>query len=157
MSSNKKKQKEIDVFEWECVVAAWRYYEHRSTIAAVGFPSDLVKRYFASGDYSEDDKERLANQFAKVDHGLRGIRDWHWKDDGDTNWMHEYHQWIKFYAFCKAYVDGFTELNLKNSKTNKTKTCKAFFLETTGKWYPVDDYLNNAYVDVFVPPETIVR
>ena len=36
-----KKLKFLDDWEWTTLVAAWRYFEHRMTIASASFPEDI--------------------------------------------------------------------------------------------------------------------
>ena len=40
-----RKLKFLDDWEWTTLVAAWRYFEHRMTIASASFPEDVVRRY----------------------------------------------------------------------------------------------------------------
>lgn len=152
------KKKEMTEFEWECVVAAWRYYENRSTIAASKFPEDMVERYFR-GDYDKKTCHRIAYQFAKTDHGLRGVEDWNWADEADKNqkWKNEYHSWLKFYAFCNAYIDGFTKLTVVDPSTGKKSKAEAFYLQTSDRWYPVKSYLETPYFETYFPEENIVK
>ena len=58
-----RKLKFLDDWEWTTLVAAWRYFEHRMTIASASFPEDVVRRYF-TGEYDEESCKRIAHQFA---------------------------------------------------------------------------------------------
>lgn len=149
-----KKQRKIDTFEWDMLVGAWRYYENRSTISAAMFPEDIVKKYFAGDEYAESEKAMIARQFAEVDHGLRGVKDW--EDEGDGGkWKPEYHSWLKFYAFCKGYCNGFTELTVLDAKAGKKVKVKAFHLETTDEWYPAKDYVSAPQFNIRIDPKSI--
>ena len=153
----RKQKKELSMFEWECLVAAWRYYEHRSTIAAAKFPEDLVVRYF-QGDYKKETVYRIAYQFAKTDHGLRGVEDWNWDEHPKTTkWKNEYHPWLKFYAFCNAWVDGFKKMVVVDPETGKKKKIEAFHLDTVDRWYPVKRYLEKPFFEIWIPRENIIQ
>ena len=48
-----KKLKQLTDWDWTTLVAAWRYYQYRSTIVSATFPRDIYERYFM-GEYSPD-------------------------------------------------------------------------------------------------------
>lgn len=108
----KKKEKKIEVlsnWEWTTLVAAWRYYELRATIASATFPEDVVRRFWGSGKYSDSVLRQIANQFANIDHGRDGES--YWTKDrtiGDCDRK----SWCVFYAFCKGWCEGFTTVVL---------------------------------------------
>lgn len=159
-----KKQKKIDRlsgWEWTTLVAAWRYYEHGHTIGSATFPDDVVKRFWGEGNpYSNEVRDTIANQFAKIDHGLSGEEDW-------TTWLKkgkdgEFERddcdakiWTTFYQFCRGWVDGYTELTVSNGK--RTENVKAFFTEYTKKWTPVDGYIEHGQYSPYIPNEYIVK
>lgn len=143
-----KKKKELTDWEWTTLVAAWRYYEYRSTISSASFPDEMVARFFR-GDYSDESCRRIAYQFAITDHGIRGEEDWQIKNlpscDRDP--------WTIFYAFCKAYCDGFTHLTLKFN--GDERTLNAFYCQTTERWYCADSYIQQPYNPPYICAEII--
>lgn len=142
-----KKQKKVDQlsdWEWTTLVAAWRYYEHGHTIASATFPHDVVKRFWGEGNpYSDEVRDTIANQFAKVDHGLRGEEDWTvWiKPDYRGAFDCDYSEWTTFYQFCRGWVDGYADLTVSNGK--RTENVKAFYTEFTERWTPVEEYIKH--------------
>ena len=156
-----KKQRKIDrlsSWEWETLVAAWRYYEHGHTIASAMFPHDMVERFWGEGNpYSDEVRDTIANQFAKIDHGLNGEGDW-------TKWLSESAKrndfkdcdcaaWTIFYAFCKGWCDGFTTITASNGE--RTETVEAFYTDYTRKWTPVDSYVKNPLHPAYIPDKYI--
>ena len=62
-----------------------------------------------------------------------------------------------FFAFCKAYYEGFKTIVLDGDCEGKHihEEAKAFYCEYTKHWYNVDHYLskpfgNQYYIDEFV-------
>ena len=148
-----KKLKFLDDWEWTTLVAAWRYFEHRMTIASASFPEDIVRRYF-TGEYDEESCKRIAYQFAVTDHGTGGENDW-----TDRKYLMDCDKepWCLFFAFCKAYIDGFKTIVLDGESDGKHIHAegKAFYCEYTKHWYDVEFYLNRPdagrhYIDEFV-------
>lgn len=154
----KKKDKKIEIlsdWEWTTLVAAWRYYELRATIASAMFPEDVVRRFWGSGKYSDSVLRQIANQFANIDHWM----------DGEEYWMEDKtiqdcdrREWCKFYAFCKAYCDGFSTVVLDGVAPDggcihAEPTC--FFCKYTGKWHNVDDYIRHPHIAVCCAEEFI--
>ena len=158
-----KKTNKIDHltgWEWTTLVAAWRYYEHGRTIASAMFPSDMLRRFWGEGNpYSDEVRNTIANQFAKIDHGVRGEEDWTiWlKKDKDGSILRDdcdVKVWTTFYQFCKGWVDGFVEVTARNGKVQKT--VKAFYTEYTDCWTPVDEYIAHPLLSPYIPKEFIV-
>lgn len=147
-------------WEWTTLVAAWRYYEHGHTIASATFPSDMLRRFWGNGNpYSDKVRDTIANQFAKIDHGMRGEKDWTvWlKKDIDGATLHDdcdAKVWTTFYQFCNGWVNGFVEVTARNGKVQKT--VKAFYTEYTDRWTPVDGYIANPLLSPYIPKEFIV-
>ena len=134
------KNKGLTDWDWTTLVAAWRYYEYGSTISSACFPEMIVERYFR-GVYNHAAQERIARQFADVDHHhgnaepLAGERDWERKDDCDRR------PWCKFYAFCWHFVHGW---KMKDG-------VRCFHCNTTGRDYPVVEYVANPHVETWMP------
>lgn len=148
-----KKQKKIDHlsgWEWTTLVAAWRYYENRMTIASATFPEDVIERFFR-GAYTERVCKQIANQFAIIDHGIRGEEDWT-KD----KYLHVCDKlpWTKFFRFCQGYVTGFHKVALKGEDVQKE--VDAFHVEWNDRWYPVDMYTASPHLSQHCDPEYIV-
>lgn len=141
-----KKLKELSAWDWTTLVAAWRYYEYRSTIASATFPRDIYERYF-TGDYDEESCRRIARQFYYVDHGRNGEADWQGKYLADC----DIKPWAAFYAFCKAYCEGFAKVHTKNGSIHE-----AFYCETSKQWIPRERYRGDAN-NWSIVPEYIVK
>lgn len=156
----KKKEKKIEVlsdWEWTTLVAAWRYYELRSTIASGMFPEDVVRRFFGSGKYSDAVLRQIANQFANIDHGLDGEA--YWMDD-KTIMDCDRKPWCLFYAFCKGWCDGFTTVVLDcdtQDGLHLHEELECFWCEYTGKWHPVDKYISNPHYHRWCAEEFITE
>lgn len=143
---NKKKTEKIQRlsdWEWTTLVAAWRYYECRSTIASATFPADVVRRFWGSGKYADSALHQIAYQFAVTDHGADGERFW-----SGNGTIHDCDRraWCKFYAFCKAYCDGFSTVVLDGDDPDghhihDEPLC--FYCDYTGRWYHVNAYIYN--------------
>lgn len=136
-------------FEWDCLVAAWRYYEYRTTASSAGFPGDIIDRYFApANEYNAASRKGIAEQFANVDHYRNGEDDWI-----KLNALMECDKrpWCKFYAFCRAYIYGFSTVVLDGKIGGKKvhEEPKCFFCKFTNHWYPVDLYLSNPEAEGF--------
>ena len=96
----------ITDWEWTTLVAAWRYYEHGHNISSALFPSEIIDRFWGRGNrYTDDDRRRIALQFATVDHGLRGEEDWTiWQKGRNGEYDSDCAAWTTFYKFCKGAV-----------------------------------------------------
>ena len=152
-SKKAKKLKRLDDWDWTTLVASWRYFEYRMTIASASFPEDIVSRYF-TGAYDEESCKRIAHQFAVTDHGLRGEADW---TDGTRLMDCDKESWCLFFAFCKAYCEGFKTIVLDGDCEGKPihREAKAFYCEYTKHWYDVEEYQSKPfggryYIDEFV-------
>lgn len=142
-----KRKKKMTMFEWTTLVGAWRYYEKRATIASATFPADIVEHYWGSGRYDDADLHQIANQFAEIDHGSDGEA--YWSEDKT---IHDCDRkaWCKFYAFCKAYCNGFSTVvlngkNMYGDHIHEEPQC--FRCEYTGRWYSVADYISNPHLE----------
>ena len=140
-----KKLKQLTDWDWTTLVAAWRYYQYRSTIVSATFPRDIYERYF-TGEYASEDCLRIAYQFYSIDHGRDGEADWQSKylADCDTK------VWTAFYAFCKAYCEGFAKVHTKGGSVHE-----AFYCETFKRWIPRKRYRGDA--DVSIADDRIVK
>lgn len=127
-----KKKKTMSRWDWTVLVAAWRYFEHRSTIAATSFPYDIIEKYFR-GEYEDEVCERIARQFVEIDHRNCDASEWA-KGSGSNTWF-------KFYCFLKAY---------HTNSWKKIHGVDCFFCEDTKRYYPKDKYIANPYVECYV-------
>ena len=125
----------LSEWEWTTLVGAWRYYEFRNTITSASFPAQVVERYWQGKMFTNFARTHIARQFAKVDHGANGEADWKGQPECDRI------PWAKFYAFCKAWYDGF--LKAVCTVNGKRRDVVCFKSETTGRFYPVSKYINN--------------
>lgn len=146
----KKPIDKLTSWEWTTLVAAWRYYENRMTIASATFPEDIIKRFF-QGAYSTRICKQIANQFAVTDHGIRGEEDW-----AKDKYLHDCDklEWTKFFRFCKGYVSGFHKVVLKNNKAQRK--VDAFHVDWNDCWYPVKEYCEHPDHEAWCNPEFIV-
>ena len=150
MSRTKKPIDKLTDWEWTTLVAAWRYYENRMTIVSATFPEDIIERFFR-GAYTERVCKQIANQFAVIDHGIRGEKDW--TEDKyllDCDKLH----WTKFFRFCQGYVAGFHKVVLRNGE--HSEVVDAFHVDWNDHWYPVGGYTASPYLDRYCAPEFIV-
>lgn len=138
-----EKIQRLSDWEWTTLVAAWRYYQSRATIASATFPADVVRRFWGSGRYADAVLQRIARQFAEIDHGADGERFW---SDGSSFHDCDRRAWCKFHAFCKAYCDGFSTVVLDGDDSDGQHIHDeplCFRCGYTGRWYPVNDYIGN--------------
>lgn len=143
MKKKEKKIENLSDWEWTTLVAAWRYYEGRATIASATFPEDVVRRFWGSGKYSDAVLRQIANQFANIDHGRDGES--YWTKDR-TIMDCDRKPWCLFYAFCKGWCEGFTTVVLDatladGQHLHQEPAC--FWCEYTKRWYPVDEYISD--------------
>lgn len=153
MKPKAKRLKKINGWEWETLVAAWRYYEHGGTISASAFPCDIIERYFR-GAYDHGSCMRIARQFVEIDH-RNGEEDWPVRDNIFTS---DCLRWRKLYAFLKGYLYGFKHLVIRGNVDGKTieEEHECFYCEMNARWYPVDRYIANPYIECYVDDKTIV-
>lgn len=123
-------------WDWTTLVASWRYYEHRATIASATFPAALVARYFSRrAPYTDVDRKRIATQFALVDHGLLKDHEWDGASECDRR------PWCKLYSFLEAYAhDDFLFY----------KGHRIFWCWATGRFYPVDEYVASPQSEIYI-------
>lgn len=147
------KLKTLSNWDWTTLVASWRYYEMRMTIASAMFPAEIIERFF-SGKYTKETCDQIANQFANIDHGIRGEKDWN-----DSQCLHDCDKepWCKFYAFCKGWCDGFKTLVLDGRSDGRHihEEPECFWCDYTQKWHPVKQYIEHPLQNYYVSPSTI--
>ena len=133
---NQTQKKTLTDWDWTTLVAAWRYYEHRNTIASAMFPHEIVKRFF-TGEYDEESCRRIARQFVEIDHhdgpddkisGLVG---------DDVFCASDRRAWRMFDFYLLAWHYGYF------SKARVTLGGKSIYVEvfnSEGKWYDKESY-----------------
>lgn len=156
MSRKKPKEKmQLTDWEWTTLVAAWRYYERRATISSATFPEDMVRRFWGSGRYADSALTQIARQFAVIDHGIDGEKDW----IGDKTIMDcDRRPWCLFFAFCKAWINGFHTVVLDRATPDGKHIHDeplCFYCECTGRWHPVDEYIQCPTVEPWCAEEFI--
>ena len=146
----KKPIDKLTDWEWTTLVASWRYYENRMTIASAMFPEDIIERFFR-GAYSKRICKQIANQFAIIDHGISGEEDW-----SRSKYLRDCDKlpWTKFFRFCQGYVEGFCTVALRNGKYYEA--VDAFHVEWNDRWYPVNEYTARPHLEQYCAPEHIV-
>lgn len=153
MAKKKTAQSVLTDWEWSTLVAAWRYYEHRHTIASSMFPCEMIDRYFGSKSKATDeDRLRIANQFVNVDHmtgpdsDIDGwpIKQGPFDDDART--------WRKMWFFLDAVArPKFASVHAKGNGRDEWVEC----FRCDGKWIPKERYISNPYIDCRVPEEFV--
>lgn len=128
-------KKALTDWDWTTLVASWRYYEHRHTIAAAMFPHEVVTRFF-TGEYDEESCKRIAWQFVEIDH-CDG------PDDRISGWIGDdtfgecdRRTWRLFYFYLSAWIFGFSHANL----TIEGKSWRVEVFRACGKWYARKGY-----------------
>lgn len=128
-------KKKLTDWDWTTLVAAWRYYEHRSTITAAMFPHEIVKRFF-TGSYDDESCIRIARQFVEIDH-RDGI------NDKISGWAEDYifgecdrRAWRLLYSYLYAHLYGFK--TAKVTLGGKSGLVEVFLSD--GKWYAREGY-----------------
>lgn len=146
------KIKALPMWDWTVLVAAWRYYEYRNTIAANQFPEDIVERYWGKDGmriYGDEVRDTIARQFALVDHGSRGEMDW---DDETPISSCDTKVWRKFYWFCRAWATrSFVKLSVSNGEI--TEVVETF--SANGRIYPKDRYIEAPGRECYIPLEFV--
>lgn len=136
-------------WEWMTLVGAMRYYEYRSSIASATFPNNVVALYWGSGRYGKSVQIQLANQFAIVDHGIKGEGDWAQQPAADRL------PWCRFHAFCKGVCNGF--LKYRAVYGGKVVTGDCFRCETNGRLYPVEQYISNPWICAYLVEDALMK
>ena len=149
-----QKQQVIDnltMWEWETLVASWRYYEHGMTISSACFPHDIVQRYYGEGNnYSDNVRKTIANQFVNIDHHGKGEHDW-----DDSGMSCDKRAWRAFYRFCEAWLNGFHTIGVKRVD-GKIERLEAFHTDFEDRWYIKDIYIAHG-TNMTIPKENIVE
>ena len=133
----KKDTKKTTLTDWDrtTLVAAWRYYEHRHTIASAMFPHEIVRRFFM-GAYDEESCKRIARQFVEIDH-RNGPDD---KIDGwvgdDAFGASDRKAWRLFYFYLSAWLYGFKPAKV----TIGGNSAQVEVFNADGKWYAREGY-----------------
>ena len=135
MSKNNK-NKRLTYWDWETIVAAWRYYEHGHTIASAMFPHEIVRRFF-TGKYDVDSCKRIARQFVEIDHH-------NGPDDKISGWVGDdafsacdRRAWRLFYFYLFAWHYSCFS---KAMVTLGGKSASVELFNADGKWYAKEGY-----------------
>ena len=130
-----RKLKKLSDWDWTTLVAAWRYYEHRSSITSAMFPHEIVKRFF-TGSYEDESCRRIAHQFVHIDHH-------NGPDDKISGWVVDgtfgdcdRRAWRLFYSYLYAYLCGFQHEKV----TLDGKSWRVEVFSADGKWYARKGY-----------------
>ena len=133
--NNDTKKKSLTEWDWATLVAAWRCYEHRHTIASAMFPHEIVRRFF-TGAYDDESCMRIARQFVEIDHRSG-------PDDKISGWVGDgafgasnSKVWRLFYSYLYAYLHGFK--TAKVTLDGKIGLVEVF--RADGKWYARKGY-----------------
>lgn len=154
-TTKKKLIDRLSMWEWDTLVGSWRWYEYGATITSASFPRDIVVRYWGRGNcYTDEVRNTIATQFAMIDHGRKGEKDWTeqtgFKMDCDVR------PWTTFYRFCEAWVKGFTPITVKNPNTKKVESIMSFHVDYTDRWVGRDKYIEWGSAK-YINPDSIVH
>ena len=134
------KKKTLTDWDWTTLVASWRYYEHRQTIASCMFPHEIVKRFFLGG-YDDESCHRIARQFVEIDHRLGPDN----KLDGwvgdDAFGASNRKAWRLFYFYLSAWLYGFTKARV----TLGGRSGHVDVFHADGNWYAREGYERFGY------------
>lgn len=130
-----RKLKTLSDWDWTTLVAAWRYYENRHSITSYMFPHEIVERFF-TGEYDDESRRRIANQFVNVDHRSG-------PDDEINGWTGDdafgecdRKAWRLFYFYLRAWLYGFSPA--KVTLDGKSGRVEVFCAD--GRWYAREGY-----------------
>lgn len=144
----------LTMWEWETLVAAWRYYEHGHTITSASFPCDIIERYWGKRTKATDvDRMRIATQFVCVDH-RNGPDDkiFGWPLEGAEFGGIDAKPWRKLWFFLDAVANNrFRNVHGVGNGADEWHVC---FL-CDNHWVPRDKYIANPYQDCYVPDEYV--
>ena len=134
--SKNTEKKTLTDWDWETLVAAWRYYEHSNSITSSMFPHEIVLRFFC-GAYDEKSCKRIARQFVEIDH-RNGPDD---KIDGwvgnDAFGASDRKAWRLFYFYLFAWhYRCFSKARV----TLGGKSGHVEVFNADGKWYAKEGY-----------------
>lgn len=141
------RQNRLSTWDWETLVAAWRYYEGRSTIAAAMFPGEIVQRFWGVDGlkrWDDSARKQIANQFVFVDHGIRGLEDFR-GEDGIP--------WRLLYSFLRDWMAGFAKVRASDGNKEEVVECFLAF----GEYYPAQQYIDNPFLKCIIPAEYIME
>ena len=128
----------LSMWDWDTLVASWRYYEYGMTATSNGFPHDIVSRFWGEGNiYTDNVRDTIANQFVNTDHHRKGEHDW----DG-KGMSCDRRAWTAFYRFCEAWLKGFTKIGVKRVD-GKIERVDAFHTDFEDTWYVKSVYIDH--------------
>lgn len=140
----------LSMWDWETLVASWRYFEYGMTASSAGFPHDIVSRFWGEGNnYTDNVRDTIANQFVNLDHYKTGESDWTGK-----GMRCDRRAWTAFYRFCEAWMKGFTKIGVKRVD-GKIERVDAFHTDFEDTWYVKDFYIAHGE-SWMIPKENIV-
>lgn len=130
-----RKLKKLSDWDWTTLVASWRYYEHRHTIAASMFPHEIITRFF-TGKYEQESCRRIARQFVEIDH-------YDGPDSRISGWVGDStlgecdcRAWRLFYFYLSSWISGFKTANV----TIEGRSLRVEVFRADGKWYARKGY-----------------
>lgn len=159
MPAKKPKKAELidhlSMWDWDTLVASWRWYEYGSTATSSCFPRDIVQRFWGKGNrYSDKVRHTIAHQFAMVDHKSKGEKDW--TDKRYCSFHCDTKPWTTFYRFCEAWVKGFTPITVRDPDTKEEKSIMAFHVDYDERWLGRDKYIEYGH-ECYICPDFITH
>ena len=140
----------LSMWDWETLVASWRYFEYGMSASSSCFPHDIVSRFWGDGNrYTDNVRDTIANQFVNSDHHRKGEHDW-----DDKGMRCDRRAWTAFYRFCESWLKGFDKIGVKRVD-GKIERVDAFHTDFEDTWYVKDFYIEHGE-SWMIPKENIV-
>lgn len=130
---NKEKLSE---FEWDLTWMSIRYAMNRQTIASTTLPQRIIKYYYSR--FTENQKESIVRDLKEnfEEYNIFG------------NEIIDHPKWMKFwYALDKS----------KHKEVVDIKGVKYIIFELFDKVYPLDKYLKEPHLEIYLPKENIKK
>jgi hypothetical protein len=132
----KKKKEVLSDFYWTLLWMAIRYAMNRQTISSVTLPKDIIRNCYYQ--LSTHQKEQIVKELRKNDEGYKSL--------GFGNENVERPTWLKF-------------MNALNEPSHYEclliDGSKEIVFESEGRIYSLSKYLENPFVEIYIPQENI--
>ena len=142
--TNNKKQKQpapLSDFEHTLLWMSIRYACHRQTIACASLPASIVQNWW--NRISDTEKRRIYEDLQReLDCSalINGERSF--GSDGNN------HAWQKFISACN--IDSYEVITLSDGQ-------EVTAFKSEGVIYPLDKYIQNPWIDCYIPEESIKK
>ncbi len=131
-----EEEKTLSDFYWTLLWMAIRYAMNRQTIASVTLPRDIIRNcYYQLSTYQ---KEQIVKDLRRNDEEYKNL--------GFGNENIDRPTWLKF-------INALDEPN--HYKCLLIDNSEEIVFESEGRIYPLSKYLENPFVEIYVPQENI--